>query len=170
MLAVRQQPELVTPKLLTWLPKGAYDADGLWSTWLVEDGKLPPILAAIGEAVCPGVAFQAVALRGYKDGNAVTPCHSDHRAAGLSFILSMGATRTFRLHRVPAWVKPTQGCGNPDLDVLQIECRAGAVVILSEAFQASWHHQVVADPGVTEERLSLVFRTRPGATPPPGEG
>ena len=164
MLAVRHYPELVTPELMDWLSfkvRRGYDDDGLFSQWLVEDDRpLPGPLPDIAQAVCPGVDFRAVALRGYRDGSAVTPCHSDHGATGFGFILSLGATRTFRAHRVPDGVRATAECGDPNLDVLEIQCVSGTVVIMDEAFHRHHHHQVAPDPGAGE-RLSLVFRTQP---------
>ncbi len=180
MIAVRHHPELVTPALLAWLagltggtsetlvPAGwlpDYDDAGQSSRWLSESPPLEPLLARLAAAVCPGVEFESALLRGYRDGAAVTPCHTDRHATGLTMIFSLGATRTFRVHRVPAGTLPLGSCGDPDLDTVNIACPAGTALVLDESFQEGWHHQVAADPGVTEERFSLVFRTRPTPRP-----
>lgn len=155
MLSIRHRPEAITPALLALIrPWVRYDADGRSCCWLTDGGltlSAPPELAAVARAVCP--EFDAlkygVALQGYRDGAAVTPCHSDLGSSG--FILSIGATRTFRVHRVLGDV-----CTN--IDEIRIECVHGTAVLMDKAFHAAWHHQIVADPGVTGERLSLVFR------------
>lgn len=157
MLSVRYRPEAITPELLALIrPRVGYDADGRGSVWLVEDGApLPAEFAAVARAVCPedGAASYAVILQSYRDGTAVTSCHTDLGRPG--FILSVGATRTFRLHRVPPGAS---GCGDYDLDAILIECVHGTAVVMDAAFHATWHHQIVADAGVADERLSLVFR------------
>lgn len=148
MLSVRHYPELVTPALWAWLRALVrYDGEGRCSLWLPPGATLPRIVA---EAVCPGVVFSGVLLQGYRDGRAVTPCHRD---PGGGFILSLGAARTFRVHR---------GNCAENLDPVSIACIEGTVLIMDEAFHRDWHHQVAADPGVTDEKLSLVFRTQPG--------
>lgn len=155
MLAVRHRPELATQELMDWLrPQIRYDAEGRFSMWL-NHGELQPQLAVIAEAVCPGVKFSGVVLQAYQHGLAVTPCHSDRRATGFCFILSLGSPRRFRVHRTD------QACDAPDLDAIWIECPSGTLLIMDEDFQNHWHHQVVSDPNVTGEKLSLVFRTQP---------
>ena len=167
MLTIRHHPELATPALLAWLrPFVRYDGEGRGCRWLVEDAPLPPELAAVARAVCPGLgagAFSGVILQCYRDGRATTPCHSDAGATGFSFVLSLGAPRTWRTHRVPPGTRATAGCGDPGLGVLEIEAVPGLAVLMGEDFHKDHHHQVAADPGVTGERLSLVFRTRPAA-------
>lgn len=152
MLTIRYRPEAATTLLMQWLrPRVHYDADGRYSMYLVDQTPLPPELRRVANIVCPEVdadQFLVVALQCYRDGNAVTPCHSDAPVFG--FILSLGATRTFRVHR--------STCDNP-LDIAEIECVNGMAILMDETFHAGWHHQLVADPGVTKERLSLVFRT-----------
>lgn len=143
MLAIRYHPELATPALVAWLRSLVrYDEEGRYSSWL----PMSPLLAGIAEAICPGE--YTVLLQAYRDGRAITPCHSDAEGG---FILSIGATRTLRLHRVEPG-----GCSN--LDVVDIECVEGTVIAMDGAFHAGWHHQIVADASVTEEKLSLVFR------------
>ncbi len=165
MLTIRYCPEAVTPELLAWLrPQVKYDTEGRASRWLVEAEPLPPLLAAVVGVVCRGLwkrDYSGVILQCYRNGRAVTPCHSDAGATGFCFILALGATRTFRIHRVPTGTVPTADCGNPCLDSIQIEAVSGTAILLDEDFHATWHHQVAPDPEVTEERLSLVFRTRP---------
>lgn len=168
MLEVRHYPELATPELWAWLQPHVGDyanSDGRRSKWLVESEALPLPLAAVARAVCPDVPpgrWTRVALQCYEDGRAQTPCHTDAGATGFGFVLSLGATRTLRLHRVPAGTAATAGCGDQDLDVVKVECVPGTVVLMDEAFHASWHHWIAPEPGVTGERLSLVFRTQPG--------
>ena len=158
MIAVIHRPELVMPELVEWLRrKVSYEGtDGQAGGWLVRNEPLPPILEAIARAVAPGVRFDTVHFQGYRDGRATTPCHTDERT-GFSAILSIGATRTLRIHRQP---EGGQTCGDYDLDVFRIECRSGTVVFMDEEFYAGWHHQIPADPEVTDERLSIVFRTK----------
>lgn len=158
MLAVRHYPELVTPALLSWL-RGfvKYDDDGRGSCWLATaggNGGLPIILAAVAEAVMPGVRFTGVLLQSYRDGSAVTPCHTDDGGTGDGFILSLGSPRTFRVHRI------ADGCETGD--AVHIQCVEGTALLMDCAFHAGWHHQIIADPTVTGEKLSLVFRTDPG--------
>ncbi len=165
MLAVRYHRELATPELYAWLRSFVrYDAEGRCGTWLAEDSPLPPRLAAVALAVCPGRSFSGVILQAYRDGRAATECHSDRGATGFCCTLSLGATRTLRLHRVPEGCDPRAGCGDPGLDVVEVLARSGTALLMDEGFQDNWHHMVAPDPGVTGERLSLVFRTRPGTT------
>lgn len=152
MLTVRHRPDLATPALLAWLrPFVSYDAGGR-SSAIVKDelAPLPAELAPV-TAAFPG-AYHVIALQAYRDGAATTPCHSDGTVTGFSLILSLGATRTFRIHR--------GDCDSPT-DVMQIECTRGTVVVMEAHFHDTWHHQLAADPGVTEERLGLVFRSKP---------
>jgi alkylated DNA repair dioxygenase AlkB len=157
MLAVRHYPDLVTPGLRGWLSGLVkYDDDGRDSRWLFDgSGPMPPELTALAVVVAPGATFSGVLLQAYRDGGAVTPCHTDKGGTGDGFILSLGAPRTFRIHPVAA------GACDDDLDAVRVECREGTVLVMDEAFHAGWHHQVIADPGVTGEKLSLVFRTTP---------
>lgn len=159
MLAVRHYPHLVTPALRSWVREFVkYDDDGRGSCWLATTGKevqsLPVMLANVADAVMPVVQFESVLLQSYRDGRAITPCHAD--AAG-GFILSLGAPRTFRIHRVPFL---PMGCGDRDLDAMTIECVEGTVLVMDAAFHAGWHHQIVADPKDVGEKLSLVFRSK----------
>ncbi len=167
MLAVRHHPELATPRLWAWLrPRAGRYEGGRASCWLCEGGPLPPELEAVALAVCPDVdpdAWAKVGLQCYRDGRAATECHTDAGATGFGFILSLGATRTFRVHRVPDGVRPQEGCGEYGLDARAIECAAGTAVLMDEAFHARWHHEIPPEPGATGARLSLVFRTRPTA-------
>ncbi len=161
MFSVRHCPDLVTPLLRTWLRAFVkYDDDGRGSCWLATTSKqverLPLLLEHLASAIAPGVAFEGVLLQCYRDGQAVTPCHTD--LTGFSFVLSLGAPRTFRIHRV----RDLPGCGNYDLDVVNVQCVEGTVLIMDKEFHVGWHHQIVPDPDVTEEKLSLVFRARPG--------
>ncbi len=123
MLVVRHYPWLVTPLLRVWLRAFVkYDDDGRCSCWLATVGAketLPLLLEHLASAVMPDVAFEGVLLQCYRDGRAVTPCHAD--LAGSGFILSLGAARTFRLHRV----RDLPGCGNYDLDVVNVQCVEG---------------------------------------------
>lgn len=153
MLAVRHFPELVQPALWDWLHQFAvYDADGRASRQL----PIGPELEEIGRVICPKVTeWESVFLQCYQHGSATTPCHADLNN-GLGFILSLGATRTLRLHRVPDWAR---GCGDYDLDPIRLECVSGTAVIMDEEFHRHHHHQIVPDPGAGE-RMGLVFRTR----------
>ncbi len=152
MLAILHRPELATPELWDWLQQYvAYDVDGRCSRWL-DLASLE--LASLARAMCPGMDFASVLLQGYRDGRAVTPCHTDQGGTGFSFILSLGAPRTFRIHRVSTL------CDS--VDVVTVECVSGMVLMMDGDFQNNWHHQVIPDLEVTEERLSLSYRTRPG--------
>ncbi len=162
MFIVRHHPWLVTPILRTWLRAFVkYDVDGRGSCWLATTSKqvekLPMVLEHLASAIAPDVVFEGVLLQCYRDGRAVTPCHTD--ASGAGFILSLGASRTFRIHRI---LPDGYGCGDYDLDVVSVQCVEGTVLLMDEAFHAGWHHQIVPDPDITEEKLSLVFRVRPG--------
>ncbi len=155
MFSIRHYPGLVTPLLRVWLRAFVkYDDDGRGSCWLATTGKcaetLPLLLGNLADAIMPDVVFEGVLLQCYRNGRAVTPCHTD--AGGAGFILSIGAPRTFRIHR------GMFGCGADALDVVNIECIEGTVLLMDEEFHAGWHHQIVADPDITEEKLSLVFR------------
>ena len=161
MLSVRHYPALATGPLWDWLREQVvYDAEGRFCKWLIEDEPLPPRLANLAEALCPGRKIAAAGLQAYRDGRATTPCHTDCRSAGFCLIFSLGATRTFRVHRVRPGVSPTALCEDASLDVFDIECIAGTAVIMEEPFQQTWHHQVIASE-TAGERLSLVFRCRP---------
>ncbi len=154
MFAVRHRPELVTAALRAWLGGFVrYDDDGRGSCWLATCGRkaLPVLLGKVAQAVMPGVVFPGVLLQSYRDGNAITPCHAD--ASG-GFILSIGAARTFRIHR-----SRPGGCDDPVADGITIECVEGTCLLMDAAFHAGWHHQIIADPDITGEKLSLVFRT-----------
>jgi alkylated DNA repair dioxygenase AlkB len=157
MLTIRQRPEAITPALLALIrPKVQYDVDGRYSTYLPAEANE---LRRLARFVCPEVDsadFRDVVLQAYRDGNAITPCHRD--AATFGFILSIGATRTFRIHREPC---RDGGCRNPGLDIIDIECVHGTVIRMDASFHEGWHHQVLPDARVKEERLSLVFRTLP---------
>ncbi len=160
MLAIRHHPELSTVALASWLrSKAAYDVQGRMGAWLATNGELPRVLEGIAEEICPGIEFDGVVLQCYRDGNAATDCHTD-LGYGIGFILSLGATRTFRIHRVGDDFPVKAGCIDRDLDVCEIECVNGTVIVMDEAFHAHWHHQIAPDPQVTGERLSLVFRTK----------
>lgn len=162
MLAVRHvSPHLASAALFARLRSAArYDADGRHSRWLWSGGPgLAADLASIACAVCPELplsAWQGVLMQCYRDGNAVTPCHSDFGHA-MGFILSLGATRTLRVHRT---LDGTAACGDYDLDAVRIECAHGTALVMDGEFHATHHHQLVADPGAGE-RISLVFRTGP---------
>ncbi len=160
MFSVRHYPEIVTPLLWVWLRAFVkYDDDGRCSCWLATTGSkpLPLLLGNVARVIAPDRVFEGVLLQCYRDGQAVTPCHTD--LTGFSFILSLGAPRTFRIHRT---LPGGYGCGDYDLDVVSVQCVDGTVLIMDEAFHAGWHHQIVPDPDITEEKLSLVFRVRPG--------
>lgn len=155
MLTIRQRPEAATALLMQWLrPRVQYDADGRFSAYLVDEAPLPAELRRVANLVCPEVdadSFRGVILQAYRDGRAATPCHSDAPVFG--FILSLGAPRTLRLHRVP------DGGGCSDLDTIRVECVNGTAILMDADFHAGWHHQLVPDIGMMRERLSLVFRT-----------
>ena len=164
MISVRHYPELVTPALRAWLRAFVtYDADGRGSCWLATIGKeaeaLPAMLKGIADAVAPGRIWSGALLQCYRDGEAGTPCHTDASGTGFGFILSLGAPRTFRVHRVPSGAS---GCGDYDLDAALVQCIEGTVLVMDEDFQRGWHHQIVLDLGIVGEKLSLVFRTKPG--------
>ncbi len=168
MLRVIYRPRLVTPGLLVWVRGhvGSYaNSSGRTGGWLARNTPLPPMLEEVVRDLCPErkpAEFTEVALQCYEDGRAVTPCHTDVGTEH-SFILSLGPyARMLRLHRVPreVWCPDPQQCGNPDLDVIEIECVRGTVVFMDAEFYAGWHHQIPAEPEVAGERLSLVFRTK----------
>ncbi len=156
MFAIRLYSDLATPALLAWLrPHIEYDAGGRCSKVLKsETTPLPPELAAVAQAVSGHTHFREVVLQCYQHGRAGTPCHSDVGITGDSFILSLGAPRTFRIHAVGS------PCDGPDK--IDVQCVSGLVVFMEERFHQSWHHQLALDEGVTEERLGLVFRMAPG--------
>ena len=134
MFAVRHHPELVTPELRAYLrPFVRYDGDGRGCRTLADD-RLPPELADAARAVAPGVAFSGVVLQCYRDGAAVTPCHTDHGITGFSFILSLGAARTFRIHRVGPGAS---GCGDYYLDALTVECVEGTALLMDGSTDGS---------------------------------
>ena len=163
MLAVRPCPGLVTPALWAWLrPYVRDDDDGGGCLWLEMSGgkqtaTLPLLLDRVARAVAPDAIFSGVLLQAYRDGRAVTPCHTDASGTGFGFILSLGAARTFRVH-------PTTAACEDDRGAVAVECVEGTVLVMDEAFQAGWHHRIAPDPDVTGEKLSLVFRTRPGGS------
>ncbi len=167
MLTVRYHPELATPRLYDWLRprvKSYENSSGRQGMWLVQAPEtLPVILAAVGVAVCPEVDprdWHTVSLQCYEDGRAVTPCHTDR--VGLTFILSLGATRTFRVHRMEG--RPaTEACTALDreTDRRDIECAPGTVVMIDEEFYSGWHHEIPLEPDRQGERLALVFRQKP---------
>lgn len=164
MLTVRHLPRLATPALWERLKRyAAYDALGRATGWLVAGGarRLDVELAGIALAVCPEVPledWEHVLVQCYRDGAAATVCHSDADKTGLSFVLSLGATRTLRTHRAPTG----EVCViDRDLDVVLVECAHGTVVIMDADFHRHHHHRLIADPGAGE-RFGLVFRTNPG--------
>ena len=152
MLRVLNRPELITAGLLDWLrPFVHYDAGGRCSRLLKDElAPCPPLLEPIAAAF--PAPYREIVLQCYRDGHATTPCHTDAGITGFSFILSIGAPRTFRVH----WI--ADGCANVGR---LIRCENGTVVAMEQRFQDECHHQLAADPAVTEERLSLVFRTAP---------
>ncbi len=163
MLTVRHRPELATPTLWDYLKEqlGSYEGSGgqtgkwLWRT----PALMPPMLKDLAEALDPGRVWRTAHCQGYEDGRAQTPCHTDR--AGDTVILSLGATRTLRVHRVQPGTQAQDDCtGNRDLDVFEIECASGTVVAMDEEFYRDWHHWVPPEPDRTGERLSLVFRAK----------
>ncbi len=160
MLSVRHFPNLATAALWDWLrPFAKYDADGRASRQLSAGVEpLAPGLESVARAVCPEAKpgeWESVLVQCYRDGSAVTPCHSDLTSTGFGFILSLGAARTFRVHRTER-----DSCIDYDVSPTLIECVNGTAVIMDEEFHRRHHHQIVPDAGAGE-RMGLVFRTRP---------
>src|ERR1700731_3217101 len=160
MLFVLHRPDLATPELYARLrehvPEGSEGEPGRQvGAWLGRGAILPFGLLALANALLPGESWWSAHLQYYGDGLAKTPCHSDAAQAGLTCILSLGATRTLRCHRAAA------GCDGPDADGVEVEGVQGTVVVMDAAFQGGWHHRIVADERVKSVRLALVFRTKP---------
>lgn len=157
MLEVRYHPELVTPALVDWLrTRVTYDAAGRFNGYLKDElAPLPPELAHVAAAFPGRGEYFVVVLQAYRHGRTSTPCHDDGDVTGFSFILSVGATRTFRVHRV------TGPC-DAATDVVDLHCPSGTVILMEGRLHDAWHHQLREDPGVTEERFGVVFRTRKG--------
>lgn len=162
MLSIHQHSELATPALWDWLLSFVYyDTDGRDSRWLVTGEPLHLFLREVSRVIMPDVHFSGVLLQAYKHGHSVTPCHTDAGGTGKGFTLSLGAPRTFRAHRTRPGIS---GCADYNLDRIQIQCVNGTVLLMDEEFHTNWHHQIVSDSGITEEKLSLVFRTSPRTT------
>lgn len=107
-----------------------YLAEGRATGYVVDR---PPWL--VGLIARLGVECDVVAFQAYRDGFAVADWHSDDVAT--QAILSLGATRTF------------------GIDDVTIPVDDGDLVWMP----APVRHAVLADPDVTGERCSLVFRT-----------
>lgn len=131
------------------------EGEGRATGWLFTDDEQlwPPSLAELGPRLLNdllghvGVAYTDVAFQGYRDGEAATSWHADS-SFDAQALISLGATRSFGLKR-------------PDgVDEHYIALTAGDLLVMPSGFQKVWLHCVPPDPHVTDERCSLVFRTR----------
>ena len=114
-------------------PPGENRATGV----IYGDVPWPPSFATLGPALLDELGGDYVVFQAYRDGRAVTAEHSD---AMPQRIVSLGATRRFVL------------------DGQVLELTHGDVLDVAPGTP----HEVPADPVVTGERCSLVFRTLKG--------
>lgn len=123
------------------------DGEQDWVSSLSEYG--PVLLAELHDLL--GVRFTHVAFQAYRNGSAMTGFHAD-TPFDEQAILSFGATRTLAI---------------ADYDQCYTELTAlggGDLVFMASGFQDRWLHSIPAEPHVTGERCSLVFRTVKGAS------
>lgn len=122
------------------------DGEQEWVSSLSEYG--PVLLTELHDLL--GVHFTHVAVQAYRNGSAMTGFHAD-TPFDEQAILSFGATRTLAI---------------ADYDQCHTELTpldSGDLIFMASGFQDQWLHSIPAEPHVTGERCSLVFRTVKGA-------
>jgi len=121
---------------------------------------LPPAIAAAKARVEEHLAmrFLSVGLNLYRDGNDSVAMHNDHTERleqdSPIALLSLGSTRTFRLHTIAT---PRRS--------LAVALEPGSVLLMAGAAQDHWQHGVPKTSEPVGERISLAFR-RPLQEPP----
>jgi 2-oxoglutarate-Fe(II)-dependent oxygenase superfamily protein len=106
------------------------------------------------KAYAPEPEATQLVFHAYRDGSIGTGWHDDRNVSASAAILSVGATRTFG-------IRPYRVFGAEPVEdhVLTVVLPHDSLVLLSPEFHAAYQHTVCLDPGITEERWSLVFRT-----------
>ncbi|MCY1070422.1 alpha-ketoglutarate-dependent dioxygenase AlkB [Nannocystis sp. RBIL2] len=160
-LAVRYENEgrpRELPRLTVNYGERSYDYSGLVFTPL----PWTPLLAELrAQAEAQAEArFNALIVQLYRDGEDGVNWHADDSpGVGRDPIiasLSFGATRTFL-------VRP-RGASAP---CLTLELQAGDLLVMRGDLQHTHQHKVPREPGVTEPRINLTFRTLSGPAPQP---
>jgi alkylated DNA repair dioxygenase AlkB len=121
------------------------DGDIRAAGYVDDEVWLAPLLDALEQLL--EVRFTTVAFQAYRTGEASCPWHADQNF-DIQTILSLGATRTFAVRRAG--------------EEQRYELESGDLVVMPSGDQAEWEHCVPAEPTVTGERISLVFRTNKG--------
>lgn len=138
------------PRLQAWYADPGIDyryADNLHNshTWT-------PTLRALREQIehLSGLAFNAVLLNLYRDGQDSVGWHADDEPdlgpAPAIASLSLGSTRRFS-------IRP-----RPHGQAQHIPLPPGTLLVMDPPFQQDWEHAILADPGVMSPRLNLTFR------------
>lgn len=123
----------------------------------LDRDRLPPLLAQTAQRVGErlGARFNSVGLNLYRDGADSVALHNDKLhdlIAGQPIaVLSLGATRRMLLR-----------AKRPPHRQWQVELEPGSLLVMSHASQRHYDHGIPKTPGVSEARISLAFRVRPG--------
>ena len=127
------------------------------ASYRLDRDRLPPLLAQTAQRVGErlGTAFNSVGLNLYRDGADSVALHNDKLhdlIAGQPIaVLSLGATRRMLLR-----------AKRPPHRQWQVELEPGSLLVMSHASQRHYDHGIPKAPGVSEARISLAFRVRPG--------
>ncbi|MBX9403172.1 alpha-ketoglutarate-dependent dioxygenase AlkB [Lysobacter sp. BMK333-48F3] len=127
------------------------------ASYRLDRDRLPPLLAQTAQRVGERLetAFNSVGLNLYRDGADSVALHNDkldELIAGQPIaVLSLGATRRMLLR-----------AKRPPHRQWQVELEPGSLLVMSHASQRHYDHGIPKAPGVSEARISLAFRVRPG--------
>lgn len=142
---------ILQPRLIAW----GGDRPYRYSGQTLEERSLPPSLRPVLEAVRAHtrVPFNHVLVNRYRDGRDSMGFHADDEPElgenPLVATVSLGATRRFVL-------RPRRG---RDVLPLSYELEHGSLVVMGGTCQRQYHHGIPRQPAVTNERLSLTFRS-----------
>jgi len=104
------------------------------------------------EHFMPEEDFNSVLLNLYRNGNDKVSWHADdERELGVNPIIasvSLGAERRFDLKHKDY----------PD-EKLQLNLKAGSLIVMREALQHNWLHQIPVQKKINDPRINLTFRT-----------
>ncbi|HLO60167.1 MAG TPA: alpha-ketoglutarate-dependent dioxygenase AlkB [Bacteroidales bacterium] len=140
------------PRLIAWF--GYEGQDYVYSGYRRSMKQWTPELLSLKqkiETLLPWHKFNSVLLNLYRNGNDKVAWHADHEKDTIEnpliASLSLGATRRFDIkHRT-----------EPGLE-MKFELENGSLIIMKDAFQHYWMHQVPVQKKVTEARINLTFR------------
>lgn len=140
------------PRLQAWYgdKKSRYGYSGV----ALEPMPWTPLLLEMRGAIeeFADTHFNSVLLNFYRDGNDSVAWHSDDESElghdPLIASLSLGCIRRFELkHRHRKL--PKSVCDLPN----------GSLLVMGKGVQQNWQHAVPKQPGITEGRINLTFRT-----------